>query len=113
MAMEQCRQVEKTQQSDFGATGCSRHGSTQREKTRGAFRRGTDVIIQREWEHMLWQLHVPLRSPVEEFGRPHQRLCDSGDALLAGPPPLVGAARRENVGFSMIEQRKSRLEHMC
>ena len=43
-------------------------------------------LSKREWEHMLWTLHMSLRSLAEEFGRPYPHMCDVGDALLAGPP---------------------------
>ena len=43
-------------------------------------------LSKREWEHMLWTLHMSLRSLAEEFGRPDQQMCDVRDAVLAGPP---------------------------
>ena len=89
MAMDQCRQVEKRRlivRVIFERQVAAFMAAPEERRPGEPSEEALMSSSKREWEHMLWKLRVSLRSLAEEFGRPHQRLCDVGDALLAGPP---------------------------
>ena len=85
MAMDQCRQIEKSRL--IVSVTFSRHAEElmAAPKERRPGEPSEEALMsssKREWEQMLWKLRVSLRSLAEEFGRPHQRLCDFGDWLV-------------------------------